>query len=325
MDEFALIERYFASRANEVTDRRPDVRVGIGDDAAVIRPEAGTELVIATDTIVENTHFPAGTPPGSLGHRSLAVNLSDLASMGATPLWCTLAITMPTGSAEWVDAFSSGFMALANDHDVALIGGDTTRGPLSVTVTVHGRVESGAAILRSGAGPGEGIYVSGTPGAAAAGRATLTSDPVGESNSGLVSRFLYPTPRIDAGLSLRGIASAMIDISDGLHVDMCRLLRASGIGARMNVESLPLHEEAIVQFGYEQAKEFALTGGDDYELCFTVPEDCEERLRRAASGWSCGITRIGETVADDGIVWRDSGRAYRVSDRSFRHFQQADS
>ncbi|MFW2403114.1 MAG: thiamine-phosphate kinase [Gammaproteobacteria bacterium] len=322
MDEFALIDRYFASRVAETMLDREDVRVGIGDDAAVTRIDAGSELVVATDTLVAGTHFPADTPAHALGHRCLAVNLSDVAAMGAEPLWCTLALTLPEGSADWVDAFSSGFMALANAHKVALVGGDTTRGPLSVTVTIHGRVAPGTAVLRGGAAAGQGIYVTGRVGAAAAGLALLqaANDDASRSQRDLVRRFLYPEPRVDEGRALSGVASAMIDLSDGLNVDLSRVLRASGVGAELTVESLPLDPAAIECFGGARATDFALSGGDDYELCFTVPRGAEEGLRKAASNWSCGISRIGTTVAGDDASWSENGCAFDVSDNSFRHF-----
>jgi len=324
MDEFALIDRFFASRVADSMHDREDVRVGIGDDAAVTHIDSGSELVVATDTLVEGTHFIAGTPAHALGHRCLAVNLSDIAAMGAEPLWCTLALTLPEGSADWVDRFSVGLLTLANAHDVALIGGDTTRGPLSVTVTMHGRVAPGAAVLRDGAAPGQGIYVTGRVGGAAAGLALVqvANDDMTLLQSGLVRRFLYPVPRVAEGRALSGLASAMIDVSDGLNVDLSRLLRASGVGAELSIESLPIDANAVERFGRVRAIDFALSGGDDYELCFTVPAEAEEPLRRAASTWSCEISRIGETVSGDDIAWLEHGRAFSVSDSSFRHFEQ---
>lgn len=316
MDEFALIDKYFARRAGT----RGDVCVGIGDDAAVTRLESGSELVVATDTINEGTHFPVGTPARSLGHRCLAVNLSDLAAMGAEPLWCTLALSLPTGAADWVDAFSAGFMALANAHDVALIGGDTVRGPLSMTVTVYGKVAAGTAILRAGARAEDSIYVTGQVGLAAAGLALLTGDAPETRGSALVERFLYPAPRVREGRALVGIASAMIDLSDGLHVDLSRLLRASGVGAHLDADAIEPAAEAVERFGRERALGFALTGGDDYELCFTVPAARESQLRREAAGWECGVTRIGSVTADAEVIWYERGRARSIEDTSFRHF-----
>jgi len=321
MDEFELIERFFAARARA----RDDVRVGIGDDAAVTRIDANAELVIATDSLVEGTHFPAGAPAHALGHRCLAVNLSDLAAMGAQPLWCTLALSLPDGSAQWVDEFSAGFMALADTYDTALVGGDTVRGPLAMTVTVHGRVAPGAAIRRDGAAPGQAIYVTGCTGQAAAGLALMSRDeerPAPETSQ-LVERFWYPAPRVGEGRALSGIATAMIDISDGLHVDASRLLRASGVGAQLDLGSIRVAAAAVEQFGRDRALEFALLGGDDYELCFTVPTEREVELRRVGATWDCGITCIGRTESDLQVTWTEGGRVHAIDDTSFRHFAEA--
>ena len=317
MDEFELIERFFAAPATA----GDNVTIGIGDDGAVTQPDPGAELVIATDMLVEGTHFPAGTPAHVLGHRCLAVNLSDLAAMGAKPAWCTLAISLPTGSADWVREFAAGFMQLAAEHGVALIGGDTVRGPLSMTVTVQGQVPAGTAIRRDGAGPDEGIYVTGRIGAAAAGLALLQErvEPV-DSNHELVRDFYYPVPRVVEGLALRGIATAMIDVSDGLHVDLKHLLSASGLGAILDVEKIQPAPTAVEQFGVEHALEFALTGGDDYELCFTVPAGREQALRDAAGAWGCDIHQLGRTRAESNIEWRRHGADYTVSQATFRHF-----
>ena len=318
MDEFTLIERYFAAR----TRSRADVVVGIGDDAAVTRGDANSEFVIATDMLVEGTHFPAGSPAHSLGHRCLAVNLSDLAAMGAQPLWCTLALSLPDGNARWVDEFSAGFMALADEHDIALIGGDTVRGPLSMCVTVHGKVAAGAAITRAGAAPDQALYVTGCTGRAAAGLALLNgeSERPAPENSPLVEHFRYPVPRVGEGRALAGIASAMIDISDGLHVDAARLLRASGVGANLDLGAVRVSAAALEHFGRARALEFALLGGDDYELCFTVPADREEELRRLSASWDCGVTRIGRTRSAAQVNWWEEGRIHPIDDTSFRHF-----
>jgi thiamine-monophosphate kinase len=320
MDEFELIERFFAAPAHA----RNDVTIGIGDDGAVTQPDPGAELVVATDMVVEGTHFPAGTPAHALGHRCLAVNLSDLAAMGAKPAWCTLAISLPTGSADWVREFAAGFMQLAAEHGVALIGGDTVRGPLSMTVTVHGQIPAGTAIRRDGAGPDESIYVTGQPGAAAAGLALLQEavEPF-ESKHELVRRFYYPEPRVVEGLALRGIATAMIDVSDGLHVDLKHLLSASGLGATLDVEKIQPAPTAVGQFGGERALEFALAGGDDYELCFTVPAEREQALRDIAGDWDCDVHRLGRTRAKSNIEWRRHGADYTVPQATFRHFAES--
>jgi len=322
MDEFALIEKFFARRAGA----RDDVRLGIGDDAAVTRVEPGFDLVIATDTINEGTHFPPGTSAHALGHRCLAVNLSDLAAMGAEPLWCTLALSIPSGSADWVDAFASGFMALADAHEIALVGGDTVRGPTSINVTVHGRVPADTAIRRDGVRAGDGIYVTGRFGCAAAGLAMLSGAATAaeQERSELVNRFLYPAPRVREGRALVGIASAMIDVSDGLHVDLSRMLHASGVGAMLDVEALQLPVESVDRFGRARALGFALTGGDDYELCFAVPPDREPELDRVTSGWECGVARIGRAGRDREVRWLDHGRVRSIDEPGFRHFVTAD-
>ncbi|MDP7297394.1 MAG: thiamine-phosphate kinase, partial [Gammaproteobacteria bacterium] len=237
MDEFALIEQFFAGRGV----CRDDVLLGIGDDAAITRSDSGFELVIATDTICAGTHFLPGTPPRALGHRCLAVNLSDLAAMGAEPLWCTLALSLPEAEPCWVQQFADGFFAIADRFGMALVGGDTVRGPLAMTVTVHGRVKPGRAIRRNGAQEGDSIYITGVPGQAAAGlRVLAASGMTAEAGARPVQRFLYPEPRVMEGLALNGLATAMIDVSDGLIADVPRLLEASRLGAQMELANLPL-------------------------------------------------------------------------------------
>ncbi len=310
MDEFALIERFFASRVAD----RADIRLGIGDDAAVTRCDSDTELVIATDTIVEGTHFLPGTSAHAIGHRCLAVNLSDLAAMGAEPRWCTLSLTMPDVDPDWVDAFANGFFALAERYGVALIGGDTVRGSLAVTVTVHGCVAPGAAIRRGGARAGDLIYVTGVPGQAAAGLRVLRGPTAGIA-ADAVEKFTYPEPRVAEGLGLRGLATAMIDVSDGLAVDTTRLLAASELGATLELGKLPL--DAV---GADDALALALTGGDDYELCFCIPPECEAELVRRSAGWACQVTRIGATRPEREITWLWEGRPCDAGGAGFEHF-----
>ena len=281
----------------------------------------GTELVIATDTVCAGTHFSDETPPRTVGHRSLAVNLSDLAAMGADPLWCTLALSVERADADWLADFSDGFFALAERCGIELVGGDTVRGPLAVTVTVHGAVPAGAAVTRDGAGVGDGVYVTGTPGDASAGLGLVDTGPVSADNRWLLERFHYPQPRLAAGRTLRNIASAMIDISDGLHVDLCRLLAASDVGARLDVERLPLSEPLLRHAGRAGAVACALSGGDDYELCFTVPDEHASRLTELVESWDCRCTRIGRVVAQGGASWQDGGVPFAVPDPGFRHFR----
>jgi thiamine-monophosphate kinase len=318
MDEFAVIEQYFSNRVTA----RGDVRLGVGDDAAITSIGSNFDLVIATDTIAEGTHFPVDTAPRALGHRCLAVNLSDLAAMGAEPLWCTLAMSLPSAEPEWLESFATGFFDLANRFDVALIGGDTVRGPLVLTVTVHGRVKPGRQVARSGAKPGQGVFVTGYPGEAGAGLRLLKGAvPAAESSAErLARRFLFPSPRIDEGRRLGRCATAMIDISDGLHTDLEKLMGASGVGAELDADCVPLSAGLLECVGASEALELALTGGDDYELCFTVPRAREAGLADLSADPDCPVTRIGETSARQGVRWTRGSRPYRVAKTAFRHF-----
>jgi thiamine-monophosphate kinase len=310
MDEFKLIDQFFAGRGT----LRDDVRIGIGDDAAVTRWNNDYELVIATDALCEGTHFLPGTPPHALGHRCLAVNLSDLAAMGAEPLWCTLALSLPEAEPDWVSRFANGFFELADRFQTTLIGGDTVRGPLAMTVTVHGRVTPGRAVCRDGAREGDLIYVTGVPGLAAAGlealRESAANADVGAES---VRRFLYPEPRITEGRAVVGLATAMIDVSDGLMVDVTRMLIASGFGAKMDIGSLPPVAE-----GVNEAQ--VLNGGDDYELCFTVPPLHQPEFEKRVVGWPCPVTGIGTVTRNTDIIWLINGRPCNTVNGSYEHF-----
>ncbi len=319
MDERTLISTFFDRRASRALPRRRDVRVGIGDDAAVVATEPGFDLVVAMDSIAEGTHFPEGIPPAAIGHRCLAVNLSDLAAMAAEPLWFTLALSLPRADAGWVGEFAAGLFALADRFNVELIGGDTIRGPLAATVAVHGRVRPGGAVLRTGARPGDGVWVTGHPGDAVAGRLLLPDAAPGPAARALTRCFLYPEPRVAVGRALAGIASAMLDVSDGLDDDLGKLLAASGVGAELDAGALPLSDELRTLRG-GQATECALTGGDDYELCFTVRPADEPRLLSIAAGWPVPVTRFGTIVAGTGRDWRLAGRPLAVPGSTYRHF-----
>jgi thiamine-monophosphate kinase len=321
--EFAIINEIFRRRARV----NADVRLGIGDDAALTSLPQGSDLVTATDAVVAGTHFLPGAPARSVGHRCLAVNLSDLAAMAADPLWASLAIGLPAFDRAWLDEFAAGFFALAERHAVSLIGGDTVRSStLFAAVTVQGAIPSGAGVRRSGARPGDIIYVSGHPGDAAAGRRLATGTP-GRSESTvdleapLFSQFYFPQPRLAAGKLLRFIASAMIDVSDGLHTDLGRLLAASGVGAVLDVTRLPLSAAMRANFDFAAAVELALCGGDDYELCFTVPTSKVAALDDCADMAGCSLTAIGEVCAEPGLHWVQSGASYTVPEASFEHFQ----
>ena len=317
MDEFDLIERYFRKGIRP----RDDVLLGIGDDAAVVLTPEGQRLVIASDSLIAGTHFPDKTPAHALGYRCLAVNLSDLAAMAAQPLWATLALSMPASVADWLDAFAQGFFELAAGANVALIGGDTVRGPLSMTVTAHGSVEVDRHIARTGAAVGDRIYVTGTVGDARAGLDVLLHEQGAKGpNDKLLQRFLYPSPRVMPGRQLAGIATAMIDVSDGLHDDLGKLLHASGFGADLELAALPISEELLRFAGADVAVEFALTGGDDYELCFTVPPEKESRLAQLAEHWDCAATCIGEVSSKTEARWWRDGQLRAIGNPTFRHF-----
>ena len=316
MDEFQLIRRYFVRSAKP----RADVSLGIGDDAALLKVPPGQELAVSTDSLLSGVHFPADLAADAVGHRALAANLSDLAAMGATPTWVLMALTLPEADEAWLDGFSRGFFALADEHAVALVGGNMARGPLNITLTVHGLVEQGTALTRSGAQVGDLVYVTGRPGDAAAGLKLLQAGSADASHP-CVRRFSYPEPRIAAGRALRGIASAAIDVSDGLLADLGHLLEVRGFGAKLSLERLPVSAELLALYGQEEAWRLALTGGDDYELCFTVhaqrAAEAEARLRQAGCPAAC----IGAIEATPGIHCVDrKGKLHEYSHPGHRHF-----
>jgi thiamine-monophosphate kinase len=314
--EFELIERYFADGFG----KRDDVVLGVGDDAALVGVPMGSELVVATDTLVAGVHFPPQLTPEHIGYRVLAVNLSDMAAMGAAPAWCTLALTLPSADERWLAEFSRGLRELALRHRVALIGGDTTRGPLTLTLQILGLVPAGSALRRDGADTGDLIFVSGTPGDAAAGLELLQDQSRHASSGYLVQRFCTPAPRVELGLALRGIASAAIDVSDGLHADLGKLLSSSALGGRLELERLPLSDELLRSHGLERARELALHGGDDYELCFTAPLGRRDAVLAAAKTIGCAVRDIGVVDAREGLRCFDGGREIPVSTGGYDHF-----
>jgi thiamine-monophosphate kinase len=324
LGEFELIDRYFRS-TDKSQDRRRGVVLGIGDDAALLEPQPG-QLVAALDTLVEGRHFPHGCAPRSIGHRALAVNLSDLAAMGATPAWYLLALTLPRADEQFLGEFASGMLDLAREHDIALVGGDTTAGPLSVSVQVLGHVPPGTALLRSGAQPGDLLFVSGWPGEAAAGlqlelRVGAQASPGFESDADarLRQRFLFPSPRVALGVALRGLASACIDVSDGLAADALKIATASGCGVAIEAEKT-LVSPALLSLGREAALRAALTGGDDYELCFALPVSRLVELPERLINVKCPVTCIGVMEAQPGLRVRDQGRPLTFPLEGFDHF-----
>jgi thiamine-monophosphate kinase len=302
--EFRLIDRIRERTAQQ----RDDVRLGIGDDAALLAVPAGQELAVAIDTLVEGVHFPLGTAPADIGWKALAVNLSDLAAMGAAPAWALLALTLPRPDAAFIDGLADGFAQLARQHRLALVGGDTTRGPLALSVAVHGFVPPGQALTRAGARAGDAVLVTGTLGDAAAGLHCLQARMEVQTplRDALVGRLNRPVPRLAAGLALRGRASACLDVSDGLLADLGHLCAASGVGAEIDAALLPRSPAFLGLFDESAARDFALSGGDDYELCFTVPAARVGEVQADLARLGCGATRIGRIVAGKGVRVRDA-------------------
>jgi thiamine-monophosphate kinase len=318
LTETSLIERYFRGGGAQ----RADVRLGIGDDAAILQVPQGAELIATTDTLVAGVHFPPHSPPASIGHRALAVNLSDLAAMGARPAWALLALTLPEVEEPWLEEFAAGLSALAREHRVALVGGDTTRGPLCITVQLLGLAPAGTALRRSGAHPGDALFVSGCPGDAAAGLA-LEQERLAApapARAYLRERFLFPSPRVALGEALRVHASACIDVSDGLLGDAGKLAAASTVAVELNFEALPVSEPLRAALGDEQARTLALRGGDDYELCFAVPAAGLDALRAQLPPERWGYTRIGTLRAGSGARELRAGTVMEFSHSGYQHF-----
>lgn len=318
--EFRLIDRYFASRTHE----RKDVALGIGDDAALLDVPAGMQLVAAIDGMVEGSHFPVGTDPSAVGHKVLAVNLSDLAAMGAEAAWATLFLSLPQADETVAEAFSQGFFGLAERYGVALVGGDTVRGPFTAVVQVQGFVPPGAALCRNGARPGDEIFVTGTLGDGGAGLALAQGrlQASGPDADFLRERLERPMPRLEVGLRLRGIASACIDLSDGLAADLTHILTRSRVGARIEVGQLPLSDTLMRCVpDLHPRLDLALFAGDDYELCFTVPPAAVPDLTAVANDGRCPLTRIGVIEGEPGLrlVDRDGG-IYTGATPGFDHF-----
>ena len=321
--EDRLIETVFARHSAD----GDQVLIGPGDDAAMLRCPPGEQLLITTDTLNEGVHFPAGTPAHSIGHRALAVSLSDLAAMAARPLWAVVTLSVPAADEAWLRDFSDGLYSLADEIGVRIVGGDFVRGPLSITVTAHGSARKAAVLRRRGGSEGDGIWVSGFLGDAAAGLEVIKHRLEGREVPGatrnsaeeaLVRRFCYPQPRIELGAHLGGVASACMDLSDGLMMDLPRLLRHSQVQGRIAAENLPI-SGALREFAdRDDAYRLALAGGDDYELCFTVPPDNERRLKSLPG--EPELARIGELYPGEGLVLTRGGKTWAPTDSGFRHF-----
>jgi thiamine-monophosphate kinase len=306
LSEFSLIQQYF----QQLTASRDDVLLGIGDDCALLQCPAGHVIAVSIDTLVENIHFFADVDPEHLGYKSLAVGLSDLAAMGAQPAWFTLALTLPELNEHWLKSFSQGLAKLAKKYNVQLVGGDTTRGPLTISIQVHGFVEPTKALRRSAAKVGDMIYVTGTLGDAGAALQLQLQEWDDESLNiddklYLRQRLEQPTPRLEIGQQLAGLASSAIDISDGLLADLGHILDKSGVGARLDLAKLPF-SSSMSKVNRAAAERFALRSGDDYELCFTVPAEHSSHIEHRFAGL---CTHIGSITNDDGIYFIDDDNA----------------
>jgi len=325
LGEFDVIRRYFTRGA--ALAPQSGVVLGIGDDAALLAMPPDAELVAAVDTIVAGRHFPQGTDARSIGHRALAVNLSDLAAMGATPAWATLALTLPDADEQWLTGFSAGLLDLADSEGVVLVGGDTTRGPLTVSVQVLGHVPRGTALRRSGGRSGDLLAVTGTLGDSGAGLALLTRPPATVAGRAaaetLIRRFDYPSPRVQFGRAARGIATAAMDLSDGLVGDLPKLAGASGLAAHVDVDRLPLSDALRAAATLELARDWALAAGDDYELLLAVPPPRLAELNAAAARLNLMLTVIGELRAGGGVTWSQNGREFAPTASGYDHFRGA--
>lgn len=315
--EFGLIERYF-------TRPTPDVALGVGDDAALFAIASGQQLAISTDMLVAGTHFFADTDPRKLGWKTLAVNVSDLAAMGAQPRWATLGIALPQADETWLAAFADGFFKCADQFGVALIGGDTTRGPLTLSVTILGEVPAGQALRRDGARPGDDIWVSGTLGAAALGLAALQGHiKLAEADLRHCLQALEtPQPQVALGCALRDVAHAAIDISDGLLADLGHILERSQCGAEIHWSALPAHPALAPYLEEDWARDCLLAGGDDYELCFTASPLQRNHIAALADVLHLPLHRIGRIVPDGEalVLLDDQGKPLPTTKRGYDHF-----
>lgn len=314
--EFELIKRYF-------TRPTPGAVLGVGDDCALLAPTPGMHVAVSSDMLLGGRHFSPQDSPAGIGHKALAVNLSDLAAMGATPRWATLAIALPGIDDTWLTAFARGFFRMADAHGVELVGGDTTRGALGIAITVLGEVPPGLALRRNGAQAGDDIWVSGQIGSAALALAyrqgRLFMEQIDAAK--LLPALYLPQPRVALGIALRGIARSAIDISDGLLGDLGHILAASSVGAELNFPSLPVAEAALNYLSQPIARECVLAGGDDYELCFTAAPAQRDAVAAAASRAGVAVTRIGCIQPVPGMTVVDAeGQTMAIEKTGYDHF-----
>lgn len=326
-DEFDIIRRYF--RTGTLAFPAAEVKLGIGDDCALLQAHGGMELAMSMDLLQEGVHFPADADPFLLGKRSLLVNLSDLAAMGARPLCFTLGLCLPRVDADWLEAFSRGLAVVAQANACPLVGGDMSgtqpgAGAITICIQVHGEVPAGQALRRDGAKSGDLVYVTGTLGDAAAGLGVVQGR-LGETLSSgqreaLLEAFYVPESRIEAGLRLRGLASACIDLSDGLASDLLHVLRASDVGAEIDLQALPLSPALQAIVPTQEQQELAVSGGDDYELCFTVPPARQQAMQQTLTEAGITASCIGRITAQTGLVWHQSGKPVSRQWQGYRHF-----
>jgi thiamine-monophosphate kinase len=314
--EFDLIARHF-------TRATPGAVLGVGDDCALLAPSPGMQLAVSSDMLLEGRHFSPQDGPAGLGHKSLAVNLSDLAAMGATPRWATLSIALPDANDAWLTAFARGFFRIADQYGIELVGGDTTRGALTLSIAVIGEVPPGQALRRDGAQAGDDVWVSGTLGAAALALAYRQGRLFMEQiDAAKVLPALYlPTPRIELGIALRGIASSAIDISDGLLGDLGHILERSQVGAVVEFAALPTLPVAQTYLHAKVARDCVLAGGDDYELCFTAPAERRDAVQAAAESAGVAVTCIGRITGEPGLaVLGPDGAPLTIDRTGYDHF-----
>lgn len=319
MKEFDIIDNYFLSRSFQ----RKDVQIGIGDDCAVTTVPEGQQLVTTTDTLLEGVHFPVATSGRAVAHKAVAVNLSDLASMGAEPAWISLSLSLPEVDKAWLNDFSTCLQELTEYYSVQLIGGDTVQGPLAVTITAQGFVPTGQALTRSRAKPGDWIYVTGTLGDAGLGLKLSQDDAAidNQHKSFLLDRFNFPTPRLLVGTTLRRIAHSCIDVSDGVLSDLKHILYASQCGATLQLEKLPISEAMKESVSQEEAIEYALTAGDDYELLFTLSEEQKGNVEVALANCNVSATCIGQITGNaEKLELKLGEKQYVLSADGFQHF-----
>jgi thiamine-monophosphate kinase len=322
LSEFDIIKEFFAGQKIN-TDM---VSVGIGDDAAVINTSSTEQLLIAVDTLNIGVHFPQQTSAFDIGYKALAVNLSDIAAMGGAPKWFTLAMSLPEANHEWLEAFTKGLSSLAAQYQLSLVGGDTTRGPLSITIQIAGTVAIGQSLQRRGARVEDDVYVTGTLGDAAAAlqicQHSLAADT--QTSQRLLQRLNQPVPRVNIGMALHGIATACIDVSDGLAADLGHILEASGVGAELILTALPRSSAlCALQCDEAQIQDWMLYGGDDYELCFTAPATYRDQIVAISRRENCPITRIGKVINEGGLFCLDNTDHKPVIISGYDHFGNA--